>query len=267
MSGQRRCLKWLVSGLSLCPSYLLACVMAWGSVRSVSYGLDAQWDGTVLLEPEVWLILFRTQLLAWSVAILLALLALPFIYFLLRSSTGVAQRYITFLTLAYSISEVIRVLALATLLDAPTGGTPLLPNLFSRSAAFLGFVYIYGPLAVLLFWLMARELSSDDVLVAESLGAKWYVVIFRVIIPSRYTLFCVGLVVLVQYSATDLLIPKLLGGASLSTSATLVTFYSIQARQGGIGLAISLIQIALTAGIALTTFYLGRKVLWDGQVT
>lgn len=255
---------WFVRIFAVSLSYVLPLSVFSYFLFALSRQQASQgWDKSVVFEPAVWGILFRTQAWAWSVASLLGIVALPGVYLFLRDANASVGRYILLITIACSVSEIVRVLALSTLLDHPYGGTAFLPDLFTKAAAVAAFAYVYGPLAFLLFWLSARELKSEDILIAESLGAKWYSVILRVIVPSRLSLFFLVTLVITQYVATDLLVPKLVGGSSLSTFATLSAFYSLQARQAETGLAISLAQMLLTAVIGLGVLALARRVFCD----
>lgn len=233
-----------------CTAYALSyfpVIVLIASALFIFYRERAATDiGRLAGEARYWVILGRTQLWSWSLAAVLLLVSLSLAYALLVGYQPQSDRFIALISTSYGIAEIVRILALYMVLDRPSNSIPLWPDLFSRAGAFCAFIYLYAPLALVLTWGVVRSLGSDTLKLASSLGASRVGVVVRIIFGSRRGLLFLVSFLLAQIISSDYLVPRLVGGASVSTYATLVAFYLVQARSAEAALVLTIAHVTIS---------------------
>ncbi|MEM1265102.1 MAG: ABC transporter permease [Pseudomonadota bacterium] len=210
-------------------------------------------------------VLTRTLLGALLVTAITLLLALPYAYLMVRTtSAAIRKALLVALFLPFFIGQVVRAYGWLIILGreglvnsavAALGFEPL-PLLFNFSAVIFGLVQYMLPFAILLLVPALQAIPEDYERAAEGLGAPPWRTFATIVLPlARPGLIGAGIVVF-TLTLTDFAMPEILGGGTQDFFASTIYDSFFQISNAGLGAALSMVLVTLGSLIVAGVFAL-----------
>lgn len=178
----------------------------------------------LLIEDSYYLEAFlQSATLAIGATICTLLIAFPMALSIARSSPKLQNILLILVILPFWTSFLIRVYSWKILLrnDGLINQTLLyfniidapLPLLYSNFAVFIGITYSYLPFMILPLYAGFKKLDWSLVDAANDLGASWFTILTRIIIPLSFSSIIAGVILVFIPATGEFVIPDLLGGS------------------------------------------------------
>lgn len=123
--------------------------------------------------------------------------------------------------------------------------SPILALLFTKWAVLIGFVSIYLPLAILVVTVSMQNVSRSLLENARDLGAGAVRTFTRVLLPLTITGAISAFAFTFILTASDYVVPQLLGGEGFQTGASLIALQFLKVGNFPIGAAISFLMLTM----------------------
>ncbi|MCX7645802.1 MAG: ABC transporter permease [Rhodobacteraceae bacterium] len=142
------------------------------------------------------------------------------------------------------------------LLDLALG--PLLPEgatagfLYTRAAIVLGLVHGYLPYMVLTCYIALSSIDRDLIEAAQSLGARWWTVLGRILLPLAMPGLVSGAVLVFVPTVGAFMEPRILGGRVGMTLGTVIEDQFTQAFDWPLGASLAFTMLLVVLGIMAT---------------
>jgi spermidine/putrescine transport system permease protein len=136
--------------------------------------------------------------------------------------------------------------------------SPILALLFTKWAVLIGFVSIYLPLAILVVTVSMQNVSRSLLENARDLGAGAVRTFTRVLLPLTITGAISAFAFTFILTASDYVVPQLLGGEGFQTGASLIALQFLKLGNFPVGAAISFLMLTLFVGMFLLLTRLER---------
>lgn len=275
--GRLRLPGWVATVALLLPSYawlLLAIFIPLGAMFAFSF-MDATPIGnkavhftldqyTVFFtQPYMW------QVALWSFEIAVATTALCAVFGFLaalalaRTGLGRAQSiFLILILLPFWTNGLVRVFSWTMVirqggfLDAVLhffwANAPSIGFLYTRPAIVLGLVHGYLPYMVLTCFIALSTIDDAITEAAASLGARWWTILFRILVPMAAPGLISGSVLIFVPVVGAFMEPRILGGPAGVTLGTVIEDNFTQAFNWPQGAAISFILLAVVLAIFAT---------------
>jgi putative spermidine/putrescine transport system permease protein len=195
--------------------------------------------------------------------------ALPFTWFLGRSSIRVQTAWLVFILSVLSLSEVIvgfswsvvlsrsagisNLLVALGLADGPTAYTP------SFGALLTGLCYVSFPYAVLVLYPSVVRLPTEVTEAARTLGASPLTTFMTVVVPSLRRAIAATLVLCFVYTLGSYLLPQLLGQPQHWTLSVLITDQAVYQSNVPFAAAIAVFLMLVSLGLIGITLLLSER--------
>jgi putative spermidine/putrescine transport system permease protein len=223
----------------------------------------------LVARPVYGVMALRTLLGALIVTLVTLLLAFPYAWLMVRtSSPGLRRLLLISLFLPFFVGQVVRaygwliVLGQQGLANSLLGalGLPPLTILYTFPGVLVGLVQYMLPFAVLMLAPALTAVPEEVELASAGLGATPLRTLGRVVLPlARPGLVAAGVVVF-TLTLTDFAMPEIMGGGTNDFIASAVYDAFFQLGDPGLGAAIAVMMTAvgsLAVGLALALFGLG----------
>jgi len=219
-------------------------------------------------------IIWRSVLGAALTVLFTLLLALPYSYIMVRTSSSfVRKTLLVILFLPFFIGQVVRAYGLLIILGT-TGvannalglvGVEPIRLLFNFPAVVFGLVQYMLPFAVLMLAPALTAIPRETETAAASLGANWFQSFRHVVIPmAKPGLIGAGLVV-GTLALTDFAMPAMLGGGSQDFIANAIYDQFFRTADQGLGAALALLLVVLgSVFVAIVISIFGAGTLGMG---
>ncbi|RYH06189.1 ABC transporter permease [Tropicimonas sp. IMCC6043] len=224
---------------------------------------------TIIDSTTYWRVLWRSLLGAGLTVFFTLLLALPYSYIMVRTSSATIRKsLLVVLFLPFFIGQVVRAYGILIVLGTSGAvndvlglfGVEPLRLLFNFPAVVFGLVQYMLPFSVLLLAPALTAIPRETETAASSLGANWLQSFWHVVIPmAKPGLVGAGLVV-GTLSLTDFAMPAMLGGGSQDFIANAIYDQFFRTADQGLGAALALLLVALgsvIAGVVIAIFGAG----------
>lgn len=205
----------------------------------------------------------RTLLSALVVTAVTLVLAFPYAYVVVRTSSSAARKVLLVaLFLPFFIGQVVRAYGWLIILGREglvntalaSAGLPTFSLLFSPGAVVFGLVQYMLPFAVLLIIPAITAIPEDLELASTSLGAGWVSTFRTVVLPlARPGLIGAGVVVF-TLTLTDFAMPEILGGGTSDFIASAVYDAFFQISNPGLGAAVAIVLTAIGSLLVALVF-------------
>ncbi|WP_051328577.1 ABC transporter permease [Geminicoccus roseus] len=269
----------------LLPALLLVSVLAVGlvfigdmSLRTLdtsTFMLSEDWSlanyAAAIERRATWLVGWRTLWASVATTLLTLLLAFPYAYALVRTSSSAWRKFLLIsLFLPFFLGQVVRaygwliVLGRQGLVNSMLAwfGLEPLALIYTPSAVVLGLVQYMLPFAVLMLAPALTAIPEELELASASLGAGWVRTFRHVVLPlARPGLVAAGIVVF-TLSFTEYAIPQIMGGGKFDFAAQAVYEAWFSTSDAGLGSALALMVVIVSTGFtALLMALLGIRAV------
>lgn len=135
---------------------------------------------------------------------------------------------------------------------------PFLPEgasagfLYSRAAIVLGLVHGYLPYMVLTCYIALASIERDLIEAARSLGARWWTVLGRILLPLAAPGLVSGAVLVFVPTAGAFMEPRILGGPAGMTLGTVIEDQFTHAFNWPLGAALAFTMLLVLLGVMAT---------------
>ena len=216
-------------------------------------------------------IFLRTMKLGLYTIVVTAVLSYPVAYYLARSSQRVKTVGLFLLVSPLMVSTVIRVFGWIVLLGRKglvneslvVLGLEPVRILGTEVAVVIGFVQLYMPFMVLPLMAAIERISPDIEEAALNLGANWYQMFVRTILPLSVPGLISGCLLTYTLTISGLVTPALMGGARVRMVGPQIYEDVLAVFNWPAGSAMSLVLIVITL---LLLFYTLRMVARRGRL-
>jgi putative spermidine/putrescine transport system permease protein len=219
---------------------------------------------TLFGRPPYLSVFTRTLVASLVVTAVTLILAFPYAYVLVRTSSSAARKaLLVALFLPFFIGQVVRAYGWLIILGkeglvnsglAALGVGPL-SLLFNEGAVVFGLVQYMIPFAVLLIIPAITAIPEDLELASTSLGASWTETFRTVVLPlARPGLIGAGVVVF-TLTLTDFAMPEILGGGTSDFIASAVYDAFFQISNPGLGAAVAIV-LTVIGSVAVAVVFL-----------
>jgi len=208
-------------------------------------------------------VLLRTLLAASVVTLATLILAFPYAYVMVRTSSSAWRKFLLVsLFLPFFIGQVVRAYGWLIILGKEgiinsalmSLGLPAMDLIYNYGAVVFGLVQYMLPFAVLLIVPAITAIGEDIELAAESLGANWLRAFWHVVLPmARPGLVGAGIVVF-TLTMTDFAMPEILGGGTTDFIASAIYDSFFQLSNSGLGAALSIVLVTLGSILVAIVF-------------
>ena len=220
---------------------------------------------TILDRPVYGRIMLRTLAGAGLVTAACLVLALPYAYLLVRTSSALTRKALLMaLFLPFFIGQVVRAYGWLIILgregfanQALTAlGLPAQDLLFAYPTVLFGLTQYMLPFAVLLLIPALAAIPEDVERASESLGAGWVATFAHVVLPMARPGLIGAAVVVFTLTLTDFAIPEILGGGGQDFFASVIYDAFFQISNAGLGAALAMVLTAVGSLIVAAIFIL-----------
>ena len=220
-------------------------------------------------------ILERSLAAAAIVSVITLLLAFPYAYVMVRTSSSSTRKFLLIsLFLPFFIGQVVRAYGwliilgqegiLNTLLK--TIGLEGIDLIYNYWAVLLGLVQYMLPFAVLLLAPAITAIPEEMELASEGLGANWVSTFVHIVIPMAKPGLIGAFVVIFTLTLTDFAMPEILGGGTNDFIANAIYDSFFQISDPGLGAALSMILVTIgSILVALIFRFAGTGTLGFSQ--
>lgn len=125
--------------------------------------------------------------------------------------------------------------------------------LFSEWAIVIGLVHSYLPYVILTSYLALQAIDDSLIEAARSLGAKWYTILLRIVVPLSAPGLLAGAVLVFVPVVGSFMEPRLLGGRMGTYYGTLIEDQFVAVFNWPLGAALSFILLAVVLVILALT--------------
>ncbi len=215
-------------------------------------------------------ILMRSFLLSLGTTFACFLLGFPFAYSMATASERMRNILIMLIAIPFLTNLVIRICALKafTSFDGPLASLLTLlhvkfdPYALSQNGPLVAFgmVSTYMPLMVFPLYASLERFDFTLVEAAEDLGATFWQIATRIVIPSLKGAMLSGLLLVFIPAMGEFLIPDLLGGAKVMLAGNLVSEQFLKARDWPFGSALSALLMILLSLVVIAIRRLEKRV-------
>ncbi|MEO1104087.1 MAG: ABC transporter permease [Pseudomonadota bacterium] len=220
---------------------------------------------TIFGRDVTWRVLARTIAGAAIVTLATLILALPYAYLLVRTSSPfVRKALLVALFLPFFIGQVVRaygwliILGREGLMNGIIGGLGLPPQdfLFAYGTVLFGLVQYMLPFAVLLLIPALTAIPDDIERASEGLGAAWPATFVFVLLPLARPGLIGASVVVFTLTLTDFAMPEILGGGTQDFFASVIYDAFFQIANAGLGAALAILLTVVGSVIVALIFVL-----------
>jgi spermidine/putrescine transport system permease protein len=194
---------------------------------------------------------------------LCALIGLPAAIALARTTRGRARQVLFMLiVLPFWTNGLVRVFSwtmvlreggfLDTVIQSVWRGAPSVGFLYSRPAIVVGLVHGYLPYMILTCYIALVTIDDAIVEAAASLGARWWTILFRILVPMAAPGLISGAVLIFVPVIGAFMEPRILGGRVGVTLGTVIEDQFTQAFNWPLGSALSFTMLAVVLAIFAT---------------
>jgi len=141
---------------------------------------------------------------------------------------------------------------LDTVVQAVWPGAPSVGFLYTRPAIVVGLVHGYLPYMVLTCYIALVTIDDAIIEAAASLGARWWAILFRILVPMAAPGLISGAVLIFVPVVGAFMEPRILGGPVGVTIGTVIEDQFTQAFNWPLGAALSFILLAVVLAIFAT---------------
>ena len=218
-----------------------------------------------LTEPFIRSVIWRSILGATIVTMTTLLLAFPYTYIMVRTSSAFLRKFLLIaLFLPFFIGQVVRAYGWLIILGKQgivndvlrLVGIEPLRMLFNYPSVLFGLVQYMFPFAVLMLAPALTAIPEEIEAAAESLGASWQETMIYVILPmAKSGLIGAGLVVL-TLSLTDFAMPAILGGGTQDFVANAIYDQFFRTSDQGFGSSLAVLLIVIGSLLVWIIFML-----------
>ncbi|TPW25830.1 ABC transporter permease [Pararhizobium mangrovi] len=131
-------------------------------------------------------------------------------------------------------------------------GAPSIGFLYTRPAIVLGLIHGYLPYMVLTCYIALIAIDDEIIEAAMSLGARWWTILFKVLVPMAMPGLVSGCVLIFVPVIGAFMEPRILGGPVGVTLGTVIEDQFTQAFNWPLGSALSFIMLAVVLAIFAT---------------
>jgi spermidine/putrescine transport system permease protein len=124
--------------------------------------------------------------------------------------------------------------------------------LYSREAVVVGLVHGYLPYMILTCYIALVTIDNTLIEAASSLGARWWTVLLKVLLPMAAPGLIAGCVLIFVPVIGSFMEPRILGGSVGVTMGTVIEDQFTQAFNWPLGAALSFTMLAVVLGIFAT---------------
>ncbi|WP_232831668.1 ABC transporter permease [Pseudogemmobacter bohemicus] len=286
--GGRRLPPWVATTALLLPAYgwlLIAIFLPLGAMflfsfmtatpignKEIGYTLDQY--KIFFTQPYMWQVASWTFQIAFATTLICALAGFLAALALARSGLGRSQWiFLILILLPFWTNGLVRIFSWTMVireggfLDAvvqfvlPEAGS--VGFLYSRPAIVLGLVHGYLPYMVLTCYIAISTIDDAIVEAAESLGARWWTVLGRILIPMAAPGLIAGSVLIFVPVVGAFMEPRILGGPQGVTLGTVIEDSFTQGFNWPQGAALSFMLLAVVLAIFATfSGVLRRNAQW-----
>lgn len=276
-AGARHLPRWLGITALLLPTYgwlTLAIFLPLAAMFAFSFltatPLGAQKVGWTLRQYAVFYdqpYMLRVALWSFEIAVwttgLCAVLGFLAALALARSGLGRAREVLLILiVLPFWTNGLIRIFSwtmvlrqhgfLDVVVHAIWPGAPTVGFLYTRPAIVVGLVHGYLPYMVLTCYIALVTIDDAIIEAAASLGARWWSILFRILVPMAAPGLVSGAVLIFVPVVGAFMEPRILGGPKGVTIGTVIEDQFTQAFNWPLGAALSFILLAVVLAIFAT---------------
>ena len=225
--------------------------------QSEDYSLENY--ARIVASETYWRVTWRSLLGAGLAVFFTLLLAIPYAYILVRTTSAFTRKaLLVLLFLPFFIGQVVRAYGLLILLGTSGAVNDLLGLfgigpyrlLFNFPAVVFGLVQYMLPFAVLLLAPAFTAIPRETETAASSLGANWIRSFWHVVLPMAKPGLVGAAIVVGTLSLTDFAMPAILGGGGQDFVANAIYDQFFRTSDQGLGAAITLLLVALGSVIA-----------------
>lgn len=175
-----------------------------------------------LLDPYYFWLFVRTLKIGLITTVVCAVLAYPLAYFLARAQPRTVSVGLFLLVMPLMVSTVIRIFGWIVILGRKGTINELLglfgfesglKMLYTEAAVVVGLVNIFMPFMVLPLMAAIERISPDLEEAAQNLGANWFQMFTRTILPLSLPGLISGCLLVYSVSISAFVTPALMGGA------------------------------------------------------
>ena len=141
---------------------------------------------------------------------------------------------------------------LDTVIQSVWRGAPSVGFLYSRPAIVVGLVHGYLPYMILTCYIALVTIDDAIVEAAASLGARWWTILFRILVPMAAPGLISGAVLIFVPVIGAFMEPRILGGRVGVTLGTVIEDQFTQAFNWPLGSALSFTMLAVVLAIFAT---------------
>lgn len=212
----------------------------------------------IATDPYFLEIFLRTFRIALLVTLASILIGVPEAYILNRMSPGWRSVFLLVVIGPLLVSVVARTLGWALLLGSngivnqglmAMGliGTPL-EFMFTEAGVIVALTHVLIPFMILAVWASLQRLDPQVEIAAASLGASWFTIWRRVILPQIIPGILSGAIIVFALAASAFATPAIIGGRRLKVVATLAYDEFLNTLNWPLGAAVAtLLLVALVA--------------------
>lgn len=197
-------------------------------------------------------VLQRTFVGATTVTVVVLLLAFPYAYAMVRTTSSFMRKFLLFnLFLPFFLGQVVRAYGWLIILGqqglmnntlAQIGIGPV-SVLYTNTAVTIGLIQYMLPFGVLMLAPALTAIDEDIEAASGSLGARWWETLWYVVLPLAQPGLVAATVVVFTITLTEFAIPAILGGGTNDYVANAIydAFFRISDMGAGSALAVLLI--------------------------
>ncbi|WP_099826064.1 ABC transporter permease [Oceaniglobus indicus] len=258
----------------LSPAYLwltvavflpLSAMAFFSIITDVPFG-DTEWhvtgeNYTAFLEsPTYARLLLKSVLLGVKVTALCVLIGFPCAWVLAKMIKGRAREALFLMViLPFWSNSLVRIFSWAIVLrgngvlDKTLSAIwpwPVKLNLlFTESAIVIGLVHSYLPYVILTAYLALQAIDDSLIEAARSLGAKWWTILWRIVLPLSAPGLIAGAVLVFVPVVGSFMEPRILGGRLGTYYGTVIEDQFVAVFNWPLGAALSFILLAVVLAI------------------
>jgi len=254
----------------LAPAYLwltvaiflpLSAMAFFSVVTDVPFG-DTEWHFTIenytafFESPTYARLLLKSVLLGVKVTALCVLIGFPCAWVLAKMIRGRSREALFLLViLPFWSNSLVRIFSWAIVLR----GNGVLDNfvnaiwpwpvdvnlMFSETAIVIGLVHSYIPYVILTAYLALQAIDDSLIEAARSLGAKWWTILWRIVLPLALPGLIAGAVLVFVPVVGSFMEPRILGGRLGTYYGTVIEDQFVAVFNWPLGAALSFILLAV----------------------
>lgn len=219
-----------------------------------------------LIQPLYGRIFLRSFYLAGLCSFICLLIAYPFAFFIAKTKSRFKPLLLLIVMIPFWTSSLIRSYAMMAILKAKGMLNVLLISLhiihvpilwlYTNFAVIVGLIYNLFPFMVLPLYANIERLDERFIEAARDLGANWFTIIWKILIPLTMPGIMAGLLLVFLPAMTLFYIPDILGGAKSVLLGNIIEDQFLFTNNWPQGSAIS---IALTLIMAFLLWIYARK--------